>query len=171
MSGQSDTRALVSLTLSFQPLAEQIGSLRNAVSDLCKPYLTDPDQLSRVLLAAHELLENIVKYSIGGVAEFHVTLDTPDASDGRIRVRLRTKNCAHPERLSDARTRLDALAAAPDPIAHYDELIRASAGRRDVSGLGLARIPAESEMRLRYAMDQEWLVLTAEAEAQRTGTR
>jgi len=35
---------------------------------------------------------------------------------------------------------LDALGAASDPVAHYDELIRASAGRRDVSGLGLARI-------------------------------
>ncbi|MET0795153.1 MAG: ATP-binding protein, partial [Polyangiaceae bacterium] len=134
MTGPGDARAVVSLTLSFQPLAEQIGSLRSAVSDLCRPYLTDPDQLSRVLLAAHELLENIVKYSIGSSAEFHVALE---ASDARLRVRLRTKNRAHPDRLDDARRRLDALCAASDPVAHYDDLIRASAGRRDVSGLGL----------------------------------
>ena len=161
MTGSSDARALLSFTLSFQPLAQQIGSLRSALSDLCKPYLTDPDQLSRVLLAAHELLENIVKYSTGGVAEFHVALE---ARDARIRVRLRTKNRAHRDRLDDACQRLDALDAASDPVAHYDELIRSSAGRRDVSGLGLARIPAESEMRLQYAVDQDWLVLTAESD-------
>ena len=67
--------------------------------------------------------------------------------------------------MADARWRLDALAAAGDPIAHYDELIRDSAGRRDVSGLGLARIPAESEMQLRYTTDQDWLILTAEGSA------
>ena len=168
MTGSGESRALVSLTLSFQPLAEQIGSIRSAVSDLCKPYLTDPDVLSRVLLATHELLENIVKYSTDGSAEFHVALE---ASDTRLRVRLRTKNRAHPERLDDARRRLDALDAASDPIAHYDELIRAAAGRRDVSGLGLARIPAESEMRLLYAIEQDCLVVTAEGDAQRGGLR
>jgi len=77
-------------------------------------------------------------------------------------VRVRTKNRAAPERMADARWRLDALARAGDPIAHYDELIRESAGRRDISGLGLARIPAESEMELRYATDQDWLIVTAE---------
>ena len=168
MTGRGDARALVSLTLSFQPLAEQIGSLRSALSDLCKPYLTDPDQLSRVLLAAHELLENIVKYSSDGSAEFHVALE---ATENRLRVRLRTKNRAHPERLADARRRLDALSAASDPIAHYDELIRASAGRRDVSGLGLARIPAESDMRLLYVIEQDWLVLTAEGDTVHGGSR
>jgi hypothetical protein len=168
MTASSQVRALVSLTLSFQPLAEQISSLRGALSDLCKPHLSDPDQLSRVLLAAHEMLENIVKYSTGNVAEFHVTLE---ASETRLRVRLRTKNRAHPERLEDARRRLDALDAASDKVAHYDELIRASAGRRDVSGLGLARIPAESELRLLYAIEQDWLVLTAEGDTSRAGAR
>ncbi len=166
MTGSS--RSLLSLTLSFQPLAQQIGSLRSALSELCRPYLTDPDQLSRVLLAAHELLENIVKYSTGSVAEFHVALE---ACDARIQVRLRTKNRAHPDRLDDACQRLDALGAAPDPVAHYDELIRSSAGRRDVSGLGLARIPAESEMRLQYAVEKGWLVLTAESDTLRGSAR
>jgi hypothetical protein len=78
---------------------------------------------------------------------------------------MSTKNRAAPERMADARWRLDALAAANDPIAHYDELIRESAGRRDVSGLGLARIPAESEMELYYATEQDWLILTAEGKA------
>jgi hypothetical protein len=149
----------VSLTLSFEPLAEQIASLRGAVSDLCAPHVADADELSRVLLAMHELLENIVKYSSGGMAEFHFALE---CTGGGLRARLRTTNRAEPERLRDTQQRLDALAAAPDPVAHYDEMIRESAGRRDGSGLGLARILAESEMALQYRIERGVLVITAE---------
>ena len=162
MTQASKLRAHVSLTLCFVPLAEQIDGLRTTLSDLCKPYLLDADDLSRVLLAAHELLENIVKYSLGGAAEFHFALECTEPG---LRVRLRTKNLAHPDRLTDVRRRLDALRAAPDPISHYDELIRAAAGRRDGSGLGLARIPAESELELGYAIEHGYLVLTAEGAA------
>jgi len=162
MTASAEARALVSLTLSFQPHADQIGPLRTLLSDLCKPHLADADGLSRLLLAAHEMLENIVKYSIGEAAEFHLLLE---AQASGLLVRLRTKNRAAPERMADARWRLEALANARDPVAHYDQLIRESAGRQDVSGLGLARIPAESEMELRYATEQDWLILTAEGNA------
>jgi hypothetical protein len=167
MSEASNHGARVALTLCFEPLAEQIGSLRGALSDLCKPHLADPDELSRVLLAAHELLENIVKYSTGTVAEFHFALEP--AGNG-LRVRLQTKNCAHPERLADVRRRLDALRASRDPVSHYDDLIRAAAGRRDGSGLGLARIPAESELELGYLIEQDCLILTAEGMANKKPT-
>jgi hypothetical protein len=159
MTFPRDDGARVSLTLSFEPLAEQIASVRNAVSDLCAPHVADADELSRVLLAAHELLENIVKYSSGGMAEFHFALER---ASGTLRARLRTKNRAEPARLSDTRERLDALAAALDPVAHYDEMIRETAGRRDGSGLGLARILAESEMNLDYQIEQGVLIITAE---------
>ena len=168
MTEASKPGARVLLTLCFEPRAEQIASLRGAVSALCKPYLADADELSRVLLAAHELLENIVKYSAGGSAEFQFAIEP--VADG-LRVRLTTKNRAQPERLADVRRRLDALDAAPDPIAHYDALIRACAGRRDGSGLGLARIPAESELSLGYAIDQDTLILTAVGAATESGPR
>lgn len=166
MTPLGEVRVLVSLTLSFQPLAEQIGGLRAALSDLCRPHLASAEELSRVLLAAHELLENIVKYSSDGAAEFQCTVES-NASG--LRVRLQTKNRALPERMADTRQRLAALSAAGDPVAHYDELIRAAAGRRDGSGLGLARIPAESDMKLRCATEQDWLVLTAESNANLRG--
>jgi hypothetical protein len=41
-------------------------------------------------------------------------------------------------------------------------MIRESAGRRHGSGLGLARILAESEMELRYSIEQGALIITAE---------
>ena len=167
MSEANEARALVSLTLSFQPLAEQIAGLRGVVSDLCQPHLTAAE-LSRVLLATHELLENIVKYSTGEHAEFHCRVTATGAG---FQVRLRTKNRTHPDRMADAQRRLDAIAAAGDAVAHYDELIRAAAGRRDGSGLGLARIPAESDMPLRYATEQDWLILTAECETPARGAR
>lgn len=154
-----DGPARVSLTLSFQPLAEQIASLRGAVSDLCAPHVAEADELSRVLLAAHELLENIVKYSSGGLAEFHFSLES---AEGGLRALLRTKNRAEPERLSDTERRFDALAKAPDPVTHYDEMIRESASRRDGSGLGLARILAESEMALQHRVEDGILIITAQ---------
>ncbi|HEX3776528.1 MAG TPA: hypothetical protein VHV51_18780 [Polyangiaceae bacterium] len=160
MSGTSDEGACVSLTLSFEPLAEQIASLRSAISDLCAPHIAAADELSRLLLASHEMLENIVKYSAGGAAEFQLALERADHG---LLIRLRTKNRALPERLRDTKQRLDALAAAADPVAHYDEMIRESAGRRDGSGLGLARILAESEMTLRYQIESEVLTIIAEA--------
>ncbi|HEY4103681.1 MAG TPA: ATP-binding protein [Polyangiaceae bacterium] len=160
MTDSSDGRACVLLTLSFEPLAEQIASLRSAVSDLCAPHIAAADELSRLLLATHELLENIVKYSAGGAAEFHLALERAERG---LLLRLRTKNRALPERLRDTRQRLDALAAAPDPLAHYDEMIRESAGRHEGSGLGLARILAESEMTLRYQIEREELTIIAEA--------
>jgi hypothetical protein len=92
------------------------------------------------------------------MAEFHFALE---GHGGELRARLRTKNRAEPERLSDTKRRLDALAATPDPVAHYDQVIRESAGR-DGSGLGLARILAESEMALRYEIEQGVLIITAE---------
>jgi len=162
MSEARNLGARVALTLCFEPLAGQIGSLRGALSDLCKPHLGDPDELSRVLLAAHELLENIVKYSTGSMAEFHFTLEPASAG---LRVRLQTKNCADAERIADVQRRLDAVHAARDPVSHYDDLIRAAAGRRDGSGLGLARIPAESELALSYVVEHDCLILTAEGMA------
>ncbi|HEY5377269.1 MAG TPA: hypothetical protein VIK01_26500, partial [Polyangiaceae bacterium] len=75
------------------------------------------------------------------------------------------KNLAHPERLADVQRRLDAVHAANDAVAHYDDLIRTAAGRRDGSGLGLARIPAESELKLDYAIERDCLILTAEGMA------
>ena len=149
----------VSVTLCFEPRADQIGSLRNALCELCTPHIADPDELSRLLLAAHELLENIVKYSAGGKVEFECTIErVPEG----LRARLRTRNRADPERLKDVRRRLAALGAALDPITHYDEMIRDSAGKRDGSGLGLARIEAEGEMRLDYQIDADDLTITAE---------
>ena len=168
MTEPGEERALVSFSLCFQPIAAQIDGLRSLLSELCAPYLHDPDELSRWLLAAHELLENIVKYSTGAVAEFHFLLEP---TENGLRARLRTKNRAHPERLADAQKRLDALAAASDKVAHYDELIQASAGRHEGSGLGLARIPAESDMVLRYSTEQDWLILTAESGASTWRTR
>ena len=159
MTSAGARAAIVSLTLSFEPAAEQIATLRNLISDLCAPHVASEDELSRLLLAAHELLENIVKYTAHGNAEFHFAL-TP-VENGGSQALLRTKNAAARARSEDARERLDALAAAADPGVFYDEMIRASA-RRDGSGLGLARVAAEGEMRLSYALERDVLTISAE---------
>ncbi len=155
-AGASAARA--SLSLRFEPQAEQIAHVRNLISELCSPHIANEDELSRLLLATHELLENIVKYTASGIAEFQFALVPTEAG---LKAVVRTSNCATEARLEDARTRLDALARAADPAAFYDEMIRASA-RRDGSGLGLARITAESEMVLGYAVERDVLTISAE---------
>ena len=50
------------------------------------------------------------------------------------------------------------MQAAPDAFGFYQELIARTARRRDVSGLGLARVCAEAEMRLRCHVDDGNLV-------------
>lgn len=150
--------ARVSLSLRFEPQAEQIAHLRNLISELCANHIASADELSRLLLATHELLENIVKYTASGAAEFHFEL-TPSAEG--LRALVRTSNSAAPDRREDARARLDALARTADPASFYDQMIRDSA-RRDGSGLGLARILAESEMELRYVIERDVLTISAE---------
>ena len=158
MTGARALATRVSLSLSFEPRAEQIASLRDLISDLCAPHVESADALSRLLLAAHELLENIVKYAASGSAQFSFEL-VPVS--GGLNAVLRTSNRATPERLEDARRRLDELARARDPVAFYDEMIRTSA-RLGGSGLGLARILAESELRLGYEIARDVLTISAE---------
>jgi hypothetical protein len=42
---------------------------------------------------------------------------------------------------------IDAAARAPDPLQHYREVMLKNARRKDGSGLGIARIRAEADMR------------------------
>jgi hypothetical protein len=150
---------LVDVLLSYTPVVDQIGSICDMLTNLYAPHVRDPDASSRLRLVVHELLENLVKYSTTSSVEFCFRLFREAAS---VRVGIRTQNHAFSERLADAEARLQALNAAHDPVAHYDEVIRASAGRREGSGLGLARIHAEGEMRLRHEVEGDTLTLLVE---------
>lgn len=159
-------KPVVSLDVSFgdAPPESMVTPLCQSLSELCRPLLDD-DAASRLRLAAHELLENIVKYSSRGDCGFRFELH--QASEGELHAVIQTSNVPAPNRRSDAEQRLTALAAADDPLEHYDSIIAGSAQEPAGSGLGLARIHAETEYRLGYRFDERALVITASGEVWR----
>lgn len=168
MSGQPD-KSLVALDVSFAttPPEGMVTTLCQSVSESCQPLLADGDAAARLRLTAHELLENIVKYSANGGCEFHLRLLL--VADGTLRASVETRNVPAAGRRADAEQRLAALYAARDPLEHYDAIIADSALKPAGSGLGLARIHAETEYRLSHRFEGDTLVICAVGEVWKKG--
>jgi hypothetical protein len=105
----------------------------------------------RVTMATHELVENLVKYSGSAASSLHLAIreDTDGAA-----VTIRTINTATPERIAELRQAIDRISSASDPVRIYDEFIRESSSRAHGSGLGLARIRADGDLRLTLSVQE-----------------
>ena len=163
MSGEAE-KPLVSLEVSFgeAPPQGMVTPLCQSLLELCRPVFNDEDAATRLRLIAHELMENIVKYSVGGACELRFQLHASGA--GAFFASVQTRNVPRPENRPDAEERLAALTAASDPLEHYDSIIADSARRPAGSGLGLARIHAETEYRLSHRFEGDTLVIIASGE-------
>jgi hypothetical protein len=136
-----------SLCLEFRPYVELITRSREFVSDFYEQLLTDPDAVSRVALATHELIENVVKYSSDGRIHFQIELFE---ENGDSFVRIKSRNKTTPERAAELERLVIEIGQDGDPLRMYQAFMRRSAQRKDGgSGLGLARIRAEGEMDIR----------------------
>jgi hypothetical protein len=163
MSGKAE-KPLVSLEVSFAEAPPQgmVTPLCQSLLELCRPAFADDDAAARLRLAAHELLENIVKYSTDGACELRFTLLRK--AGGGLEATVQTRNLPRAENRADAEQRLAALTAARDPLEHYDSIIADSARRPAGSGLGLARIHAETEYRLSHRFEANALYIIASGE-------
>lgn len=141
-----------SFTLSFRPNTVLVTSVRRFVTDVYECCLS-PEITSQVALASHELLENAVQHASDGETEVHIEIALYGEAQT---VCIRTRNTASPQNLDVLRAAFAELEAATDPDAYYQALMRRTAKRPDGSGLGLARIRAETgmEMTLDIADDQ-----------------
>lgn len=157
-------KTLVTLEVSFgdAPAESMVTPLCQSLFELCRPVLEDEDAASRLRLTAHELMENVVKYSAESPCELRFRLC--QSQGGRLVARVQTRNVPRAENRADAAERLTALNDAGDPLAHYDSIIAHSARQPAGSGLGLARIHAETEYRLRHAFEGDALLIYAEGE-------
>jgi hypothetical protein len=153
-------RRPAAIRLDFSPEARLISRTSKYVCEFYRSVLVDPDASARVMLAAHELLENAAKYSADGHGHLQIELTEREGQDV---VRIRTSNRAKPDQLSELRRFFDESRLCADAIALYDRMIIRSAERTEGSGLGLARIRAEGEMDLTYSVDGDEVTITAEA--------
>lgn len=146
--------------LQFCPSPELIPIVRRFVSAFYEQLLSQPEAVSRLALAAHELLENTVKFSVDRVSSIQMEVVRHAQS---IDIGIRTRNRASAEDLAAASTIVDELRGNPDPFAYYQQVIRANAKRREGSGLGLARICAEADMSLDCEVEGDELIIVASA--------
>jgi len=148
------------ISLDFEARGKLISTTSRFVRDFYDSMLVDPDATSRVLLTAHELLENTAKYSSDGLTHMQVGVAE---REGKNYVQIQTRNRASPARLSELSRFLDEISESEDPVALYYRFIARSAERSEASGLGLARIRAEGEMDLAYSVLGDEVTIVAEA--------
>ena len=152
--GTSGRNAYVEL--NFRPNVQLVSVVRRFVSEFYQRTLGDPDGTSRVALATHELLENAVKYSKDGETTIRIEVDLA-ATPRTVSIMLR--NRAEPAHIVAIKEIVEGIAAKADALAFYQELIVRKAKHKEGSGLGLARICAEGEMQVTFAVEDTDLVI------------
>jgi hypothetical protein len=145
------------MELNFRPNVQLVSVVRRFVSEFYERVLGDAEGVARVALATHELLENAVKYSVDGATT--VSIECTIHHNEPVPVTVRLKNRAEQRHIDALREILAGVEEAPDPFTFYQTMIARTARRRDGSGLGLARICAEADMRLRCRVDGDLLAL------------
>jgi len=144
--------------LNFRPNVALVSVVRRFVTEFYQRFLSDPDGTSRVALATHELLENAVKYSKDGETTIRIEVEPTKPK----KVRILLTNRAEESHIAAIREIVDGVANAPDAFEFYQKLIAAKAKNKQTSGLGLARICAEGEMKISYLVSGDETRIQAE---------
>jgi hypothetical protein len=163
MSGTRNDTGPEPALLRFPPVKSFVPVATDFIRVYCAAVAPDADTLSRIALVAHELAENVVKYSSGGLCTMEVSIKVPEGPGSAIDLTLTTRNAATPEQLTKTELYLRELEQAENAERFYDKCIRESVSRDVGSGLGLARIRAEGLMEISHQVTRTDISVTARA--------
>ena len=116
-----------------------VPDVRRFIERLHRRVVENVDDMSRVLMAAHELLENAIKFSSDNTATLQIAVSS--GTD----VRITTRNRARAKDLEDLGRIAQELGSC-DPMMFY--LGRMYSAPMAQGGLGLGRVAAEGEMQM-----------------------
>jgi hypothetical protein len=163
-----NTKASLFVRLSFVPDQYLVSAVSRLVLDFCQAVVGNDDVSTRFHMAAHELAENVTKYSVGTPVE--VAVELQEVQTGYI-IRVSARNETTPERVRELEKRLYELKTADDPVALYDRLIRETAPLEGSSGLGLARIRAEGGFDVDYTIEGNEVTIIVQSPVQKREVR
>ena len=146
--------------LSFPPRKGYVALATEFVRAFCAEHTDDQEAIARVQLAAHELAENVVKYSTGRKCSIRVRVTRPTTLEA-VHLLITTENAVSPRHLAKVDRYLTELEEASNPDQFYDEQIAQTAKRSNGSGLGLARIRSEALMHISHKVDRGQLCVSA----------
>ncbi|HVH48175.1 MAG TPA: ATP-binding protein [Labilithrix sp.] len=147
------------LELRLSPDPTLVATVRRFVGDLCARVLGDADVTSRVIVAAHELLDNAARYSARDGCLLRVELQR---IGNEAAVVIVTENKVSEERRREIAGLIRDMDASSDRAAFYQGLLRRAAKRSEGSGLGLGRVHAESELTLSSSLQGDIVRIRAE---------
>lgn len=126
---------------------EDVAEVRRLVERIQLRRGADETDAARIAMAAHELLENAIKFSIDGTARIRV--EVSDSSE----VTILTRNRASAGDREELAVLAAELASAVDPMAFYVSLMGRAPTKR--GGLGLGRIAAEGDMAIGFVFHDD----------------
>jgi hypothetical protein len=145
--------------MRFCPNVELISVVRRFISGACDRFYGDADSSARIALAAHELLENAVRYADDDITSVRVEFAQRSGASGGVTIITKNRaSAANAQRMQDL---VEEIAHAPNPMRLYVTKMRATAGVAEGSGLGLARVRAESDMTITYQREGDTVVISA----------
>jgi hypothetical protein len=132
----------------------EVPEVRRFVEKLHRRIVRNHDDVSRLTMATHELLENAVKFSVNGSAMLRIRVDGEE-------ICVTTRNLARTADVEGLISTAREIKAAPNAMAFYLGLMaRAPRGR---GGLGLGRIAAEGEMQIGLEVENDVVEISAKS--------
>lgn len=146
------------LDITFGPIWDYIPLTRNYVENFLLVNLVDKKKITRIAMAAAELLENAVKYCNKDGIRLKLTKE-----DSQNEIRVSVYNFANLDEKNDLVSHIDGMNKS-EPLEYYLGQMKKSVIRKDgKSCLGLARIHHEANARITATFHEDEKIVQVEA--------